>query len=74
MSRLIRSSDVIFSELFVDDGDTSYKRVASKLNEKMRYKNNGSLKDSVTKEQYEKLMNYYRRNYGVSKKEFRWAT
>jgi hypothetical protein len=48
MSRLIRSSDVIFSELFVDDG--------------------------VTKEQYEKLMNYYRRNYGVSKKEFRWAT
>jgi uncharacterized protein YbaP (TraB family) len=74
ISRLIRSSDVIFSELFVDDGDTSYKSVASKLNEKRRYKNNGSLKDSVTKEQYEKLMNYYRRNYGVSKKEFRWAT
>jgi uncharacterized protein YbaP (TraB family) len=74
LGKLIRSSDVVFSELFVEDGDPSYKRVVSNLNELVRYKNNGSILDSITQAQYGELMNYYRTSYGVSKKEFKWAT
>ena len=74
LTKLIHASDVIFSEIFVDDGDTSYKKMSLSLNKKLRYKNNGLLRNSVTKDEYAQIMNYYKSQYGTSTKEFRWST
>lgn len=66
--------DVVFSELYIDDGHDRYRTVVSNVEKSRRYPNDGLLKDSVTKEEYQQIFNYYHRRYGVSKKSFEWAS
>ena len=70
----LRDCEVVFSEMYIDDGDDGYRTVVSNLEKNKRYHNNGLLKDSVTKEKYQQILSYYHRNFGVSKKSFEWAS
>lgn len=74
LSNLMRASDVIFSELYVDNGDSSYRKTTSSIRDGLRFKNNGLLSDSVTKKEYDQILHYYKRNFGTSTKEFRWLS
>ena len=74
LGTLIRGADIVFSELYVDDGDSSYKKSISGLRRLSLYKNQGSLSDSLTRKQYAQVMRFYQERYGVSKKEFQAQT
>lgn len=66
----LRDSDVVFSELFVDDGGSRYKAVLANLEKSRRYPLNGLLKDSISKDEFQRIFLYYNRLFGVSKKSF----
>lgn len=74
LSNLMNASDVIFSELYVNNGDSSYRKAISIITDGLRFKNNGLLSDSVTKKEYDQILHYYKRNFGTSTKEFRWVS
>jgi uncharacterized protein YbaP (TraB family) len=74
LGNYIRNCDVVFSEMYIDDGDISYKTALSNLGKNKRYKNDGLLKDSVTKIEYQRIFSYYHSRFGVSKKQFNWAS
>ncbi|MFN9941471.1 MAG: hypothetical protein ACK56I_18540, partial [bacterium] len=59
---------------YIDDGDDGYKTVVSNLEKSKRYHNDGLLKDSVTKGEYQKIYSYYHSRFGVSKRRFEWAS
>lgn len=73
LANLIHTSEVVFSEMYIDDGDTSYQRVKTNLINALRFKNNGVLSDSMTKKDYASVMAFYKLNYGVTTKQFRWS-
>jgi uncharacterized protein YbaP (TraB family) len=74
LGNYIRDCEVVFSEMYIDDGDIRYKTVVSNVEKNKRYRNDGVLKDSVTEGDYQKIFSYYHRRFGVSKRRFESAS
>jgi len=74
LGNYLKDCEMVFSEMYIDDGDDGYKTVVSNLEKSKRYHNDGLLKDSVTKGEYQKIYSYYHSRFGVSKRRFEWAS